>query len=633
MLKGKKTAVLALLFLTSLLLVPAPTGAQEPLRVVISEVRAQDFPYVKAYVTVTRAGGEIVRDLKQDNFTLQEDGRTVSVSDVQLADSDELSLAVALVLDASGSMKGEKLEKAKSAAIQFINSLGPNDLAAIAVFSETARVVQPFTGDRQLLINTIQGILPGSYTCLFDGSYYAIKETAAQKTDRRAVVVLTDGAECGNDGCTRACSIFTEDACIGKAKENNIPVHTIGFGDDVVADPLIRIAEGTGGTYRAANLANLDEVYQEIATQLKYEYVVTFESRMPHDRAGHNLIVDVVVGSTTGQDLSTFTAARLVDPPVLRFPTVIDGTKYEEEVDLLPDVISRNAIDHLLYQINDETVYTATTAPWSYNWDPNEAKEEENRFNVVAYDDGGNASNAVQFTLNAPPPPDEGEEEPSNRMLYYILGGVAALLLIGGIILFLTRRKTVPSTCPTCGRNLPRGATDCPFCASTGYSGGGTPATPGGAGVWSGEPATAPGFDPGAAVVPPVGAGGTLPYPQPPAGSMPAPQIQRTELIQRPPEVNAWLVVERGEHQGHIFRLDKEAITIGRRPENDIVLSDPHVSGQHAKVRVVGKEVVLHDLGSANGTLVDGKPIEKHTLVDNERVTIGNTTLVFKRTK
>jgi pSer/pThr/pTyr-binding forkhead associated (FHA) protein len=62
------------------------------------------------------------------------------------------------------------------------------------------------------------------------------------------------------------------------------------------------------------------------------------------------------------------------------------------------------------------------------------------------------------------------------------------------------------------------------------------------------------------------------------------------------------------------FSLDKERITIGRRPTNDIHIDNLAVSGDHAVITTIGVDSFLEDLDSTNGTLVNTKPVKKHVL-------------------
>jgi pSer/pThr/pTyr-binding forkhead associated (FHA) protein len=75
--------------------------------------------------------------------------------------------------------------------------------------------------------------------------------------------------------------------------------------------------------------------------------------------------------------------------------------------------------------------------------------------------------------------------------------------------------------------------------------------------------------------------------------------------------------------------LERERLTIGRRADNDICLPFPAVSGEHAAVVTIFDDSFLEDLGSTNGTLVNGKAITKHFLRDHDEIDIGRQTLVY----
>ena len=76
--------------------------------------------------------------------------------------------------------------------------------------------------------------------------------------------------------------------------------------------------------------------------------------------------------------------------------------------------------------------------------------------------------------------------------------------------------------------------------------------------------------------------------------------------------------------------LAKPSVTIGRLPESDVVVEDAGVSRQHARIRRTESGFVLTDLGSTNGTMVNGEPIQEHVLEHGDRITIGETELEFR---
>jgi len=75
--------------------------------------------------------------------------------------------------------------------------------------------------------------------------------------------------------------------------------------------------------------------------------------------------------------------------------------------------------------------------------------------------------------------------------------------------------------------------------------------------------------------------------------------------------------------------LAKERTTVGRRSHNDLVIDNLAVSGEHAVVFVSGSDVYLEDLGSTNGTTVNGQPVKKHLLQSGDVIEIGKYRLKF----
>ena len=75
--------------------------------------------------------------------------------------------------------------------------------------------------------------------------------------------------------------------------------------------------------------------------------------------------------------------------------------------------------------------------------------------------------------------------------------------------------------------------------------------------------------------------------------------------------------------------LDKERLTIGRRHSNDLVIDNLAVSGEHALIVTILNDSFLEDLGSTNGTLVNGVPIKKHILQHNDVIEIGKYKLKY----
>jgi hypothetical protein len=92
------------------------------------------------------------------------------------------------------------------------------------------------------------------------------------------------------------------------------------------------------------------------------------------------------------------------------------------------------------------------------------------------------------------------------------------------------------------------------------------------------------------------------------------------------PKAQGTLVLPGGERK----MLGDEPFMLGRMPENDLVIADPNVSRRHAEIRAVGPNFVLVDLGSTNGTRINGVGISQQTLRDGDAISIGATTMRFE---
>jgi hypothetical protein len=83
---------------------------------------------------------------------------------------------------------------------------------------------------------------------------------------------------------------------------------------------------------------------------------------------------------------------------------------------------------------------------------------------------------------------------------------------------------------------------------------------------------------------------------------------------------------------GRRVSIGNKPIVIGRLPECDVVLNDSNVSRRHAELRRSGDGVFLTDLGSTNGTRVNGVPVREQILVSGDEVSVGSTKLIFEMT-
>ena len=187
---------------------------------------------------------------------------------------------VALVLDRSGSMAGEKLRKAKEAALNALDRLGPNDIVSVVTFESTVHVLVPATKltDKVSVREAIQGIEADGSTALFAGVSKGAEEVRKFHDRNRVnrVVLLTDGLANVGPGSPK------ELGALGASlKKEGIAVTTLGLGQDYNEDLLTALAgksDGNHGYVKSADELNrfftlefgdvLAVVAQEVAIEI-----------------------------------------------------------------------------------------------------------------------------------------------------------------------------------------------------------------------------------------------------------------------------------------------------------------------------------------------------------------------------
>ncbi len=275
----KKAAVIAVVIV---LLGMSVTGEQralagEPASLQISQFDLSRFPMVKAYVSVLDAAGKPVRGLTRDIVTLAENNHPVAIDAMQMSGTNGVPepFSLAIVVDRSGSMTGDKIMRAKESVLRFLSFMEPGDRAALITFSDAVERVEPLTGDMERLKQETEAIKAGGHTALFDAIAGGV-ESVRGIPGRRAVIVLTDGI--ANRGA------LDINQAITAAIKEYVSVYVIGLGRDVRRARLERIAEETGGFYFFTPSADgLSEIYDTISKRIRGEYVVTYRTEKRAD--------------------------------------------------------------------------------------------------------------------------------------------------------------------------------------------------------------------------------------------------------------------------------------------------------------------------------------------------------------
>ncbi|MCG3172701.1 MAG: Anaerobic nitric oxide reductase transcription regulator NorR [Myxococcota bacterium] len=91
----------------------------------------------------------------------------------------------------------------------------------------------------------------------------------------------------------------------------------------------------------------------------------------------------------------------------------------------------------------------------------------------------------------------------------------------------------------------------------------------------------------------------------------------------------AYIVITYANEESEAYDLPPREITLGRHTSNDVIIADAHVSRRHVKIFPRGGRFIAEDMGSRHGTLVNGDPINSHTLVHGDIIKLGGTRVTY----
>ncbi len=335
-----------------------------PLRLEITGVNPTELPTVVVTTSVFDRLGQPIFGLGAENFTvtgeLAETARIISVENVS---DDELSFSVVLAIDTSSSMAGYPLERAKEAAIIFVNSIGPNDPVAIVTFDTREQLILDYTTDKNVLIDTINNLGFGGKTALYDGSTLAIEKAAESPTSRRVVILLSDGAEFGGvSGAERSTAVET-------AARLGVPVYTIGLGFGIDRSYLQNLSSDTNTQFFESPAPDdLLTIYGNLAATLRSLYVITLEADIPAD--GKTYILELQSTDTNGNTATATAELRAPIPvPIVALSGLPEG-EISTVTEITADVAADDAITAGEFQIDGASVAILDAAPYSVTIDP-----------------------------------------------------------------------------------------------------------------------------------------------------------------------------------------------------------------------------------------------------------------------
>ena len=236
-----------------------------------------DVNMVVVNVTVTDPYDRIVTGLDQSNFEVFDE--KVSQKIVAFS-TEDAPISVGMIFDSSGSMS-DKIEKSKEAALQFFKTSNPQDEFMLINFNERPNLISAFTSKFDNLEDRLIPVKAGGKTALLDAIYLGLDEMKKGTTDRKALLVISDGG----DNHSR----YTERDVKKAVKEADVEIYAVGIFEPLASRG--RTPEEAGGPGLLADLAQvsggrmfsvedpneLPDIMEKISVELRNQYVIGYK--------------------------------------------------------------------------------------------------------------------------------------------------------------------------------------------------------------------------------------------------------------------------------------------------------------------------------------------------------------------
>jgi Ca-activated chloride channel family protein len=249
----------------------ASKGGQSSIKVEV------DLVLVNA--TVTDPSNRFVTGLEKDHFQLFED--KVEQKLTQFSNED-IATSIGLLFDVSSSM-GDKIGRAKDAAIAFLKTSNPDDEFFLLTFADKPSLDEEFTNDVADIQNRLAYKGAKGSTTLYDAVYLGLEKMKQGHNPKKAILLITDG----EDTRSRYSLVNVRNA----VKESDVQIYAIGIVNSYYSDfsqgrsgraILEEMTEITGGkAYFPNSVYELEDICTKIAIELKNQYVLGYASTNP----------------------------------------------------------------------------------------------------------------------------------------------------------------------------------------------------------------------------------------------------------------------------------------------------------------------------------------------------------------
>jgi Ca-activated chloride channel family protein len=224
---------------------------------------------VEVYTSVFDKAGKPVTGLGRESFTVRENGEPQLISTFA---AGEFPLSVAVAIDRSFSMAGNRLASAKSGARIFLGGLRATDESMLIAVGSTTDTLAPLSTNRREQLDALAGLDAFGTTGLYDSIVSAI-EAIQQARGRRALVLLSDGDD--------RYSKTTSAQVLERARASDVLIYPIALGR-TRPQAFAELATLTGGrSFHIRDARQLPDTLQTIAAELRNQYLIGYSPAKP----------------------------------------------------------------------------------------------------------------------------------------------------------------------------------------------------------------------------------------------------------------------------------------------------------------------------------------------------------------
>ncbi|HZT57957.1 MAG TPA: VWA domain-containing protein [Pyrinomonadaceae bacterium] len=243
-------------------------------------------------VTVTDTYGRFVTGLGQNAFTVTDDKVP---QEITFFSDEDAPVSLGIVFDVSGSMGGDKINKAREALSKFIETSHARDEYFLIGFNNRAQLLLDHTRDSDALMQKLTFVQTHGQTALYDAVYLGVNKVTRGTHPKKAILLISDG----QDNSSR----YTFSELRRQLKESDVIIYAIGivdsndnsdlgYGGRAILEELAGVSGGKA--FFPSTSAEMNDTFERIALELRTQYSIGFRPKnFANDGKWHKLKVKV----------------------------------------------------------------------------------------------------------------------------------------------------------------------------------------------------------------------------------------------------------------------------------------------------------------------------------------------------